>query len=91
MGYDSTESSKHTVQNESLIDVSIREGSTVKLLDPDQPKIVLYKKRFAILAMFSLCTLINACGWISFAPLSSLLISVRIKIVVIKLIHRHTV
>lgn len=40
-------------------------------------KIVLYKRRFINLFLFCLCTIMNACGWICFAPISSLLISVR--------------
>ena len=32
----------------------------------------VYKERFWVLFMFSLCTCINACGWICFSPVFSL-------------------
>ena len=37
------------------------------------PEIRLYRRRFYMLLLFSMCTMMNACGWISFAPISDIL------------------
>eukprot|EP00347_Sterkiella_histriomuscorum_P005502 403356370 len=39
----------------------------------EEPKITLYKRRFLALILFSLCTSINSCGWICFAPIGDVL------------------
>ena len=44
------------------------------------PKIILYKSRFYMLLLFSLSTLINSCGWICFAPLTTILEDVKLLI-----------
>jgi hypothetical protein len=33
-------------------------------------------RRFLMMVLFSFCTMINACGWISFAPIGTILMTV---------------
>ena len=45
-------------------------SSLIRLTAVIPDKIVLYKSRFLMLFLFSMCTLINAVGYISFGPIT---------------------
>ena len=43
-------------------------------LQNNKEEIYLYRERFYVLALYSCCTFINAFGWITFSPITSLII-----------------
>ena len=49
-----------------------KDGSHTEHLNNAHTPDRVYKERFWVLFMFSLCTCINACGWICFSPVFSL-------------------